>query len=62
LRVLEHAGLASSQKRGRTRFCRIRPEGLAAIEDWARHVRREWDGRLDRLGEVLDANEIDPAD
>ena len=54
LRVLEQAGLACSEKRGRTRHCRIRPEGLGAIESWARHIRLEWEGRLERLGSVLD--------
>ena len=62
LRVLEHAGLAGSEKRGRRRYCRIRPEGLDAIEAWARQVRREWEARLDRLGDVLDANATNPAD
>ncbi len=54
LRVLEGAGLAASEKRGRTRYCRLRPEGMRAIEDWARQVRGEWEARLDRLGSVLD--------
>jgi len=54
LQVLERAGLAVSEKRGRTRFCRVHPEGLALIEAWARHIRREWEMRLDRLGVVLD--------
>ena len=53
LRMLEQAGLACSEKRGRTRICRMRPEGLAAIESWARHVRHEWKARLERLGDVL---------
>lgn len=54
LRVLEAAGLAMSEKRGRARYCRLRPEGLHAIEDWARSCRTEWEARLDRLGSVLD--------
>jgi DNA-binding transcriptional ArsR family regulator len=54
LRLLEQAGLAASEKRGRTRHCRLRPDGLRAIEDWARQVRSEWDARLDRLGGLLD--------
>jgi DNA-binding transcriptional ArsR family regulator len=62
LRLLERAGLACSEKRGRTRYCRIRPEGLDAIEAWARKVRREWEARLDRLGGVLDGNDTNPAD
>jgi DNA-binding transcriptional ArsR family regulator len=54
LRVLEQAGLACSEKRGRTRYCRIRPEGLDSIEAWTRQVRREWEARLKRLGDMLD--------
>ena len=54
LRVLEQAGLATSAKRGRTRFCRLRPEGLRELESWARQCRSEWEARLDRLGSVLD--------
>jgi DNA-binding transcriptional ArsR family regulator len=54
LHVLERAGLAASAKQGRARYCRIRPEGLGAIEHWARECRREWEARLDRLGSVLD--------
>jgi len=54
LRVLEQAGLATSAKRGRTRHCRLQPEGLGAIEAWARQVRNDWGARLDRLGAVLD--------
>jgi DNA-binding transcriptional ArsR family regulator len=55
LRVLEAAGLTTSEKRGRARYCQLRPEGMRAIEDWARQCRSEWEARLDRLGDVLDA-------
>jgi DNA-binding transcriptional ArsR family regulator len=54
LRVLENAGLAVSEKRGRTRYCRLRPEGMHAVEDWAHRLRSTWEARLDRLGDVLD--------
>jgi DNA-binding transcriptional ArsR family regulator len=54
LRVLEHAGLALSEKRGRTRVCRLRPEGLREVENWARQARAAWEARLDRIGSVLD--------
>jgi DNA-binding transcriptional ArsR family regulator len=54
LRVLESAGLASSEKRGRARYCRLRAAGIRVIEDWARQCRVEWESRLDRLGAVLD--------
>jgi DNA-binding transcriptional ArsR family regulator len=34
LRVLEHAGLVSHRKRGRTRVYRLRPARLALVEEW----------------------------
>lgn len=54
LHVLEAAGLVASRKRGRARYCAIRPEGLDLIAEWSRACRREWEARLDRLGTVLD--------
>lgn len=54
LRVLEQAGLAISEKRGRTRLCRLHPEGLRELENWARQSRVTWEARLDRIGSVLD--------
>jgi DNA-binding transcriptional ArsR family regulator len=54
LRLLEQAGLAASEKRGRTRYCRLRPDGLRELERWARECRAEWEARLDRLASLLD--------
>jgi len=54
LRLLERAGLAASEKRGRTRYCRLRLDGLSELERWAQQCRAEWEARFDRLGSVLD--------
>lgn len=54
LRLLERAELTLSEKRGRTRYCRLRPEGLREIERWAQQCRMEWEARFDRLGALLD--------
>ena len=54
LRLLERAGLAASEKRGRTRYCRLRAEGLRELERWAQQCRTEWEARFDRLGALLD--------
>ena len=54
LRLLEHAGLAASETRGRTRYCRLRPDGLRELERWAQQCRMEWEVRFDRLGTLLD--------
>lgn len=55
LRILEAAALAQSEKQGRTRLCRLRPDGLVHLEHWARDCRRAWEARLDRIGTVLDS-------
>jgi DNA-binding transcriptional ArsR family regulator len=49
VRVLEGAGLLTHRKEGRTRWCELRPEPLAAVDDWLAHYRRFWDGQLDSL-------------
>ena len=59
LRVLEASGLVRSEKAGRVRTCRLEPGALALAEGWIRERRRLWEGRLDRLGDFLDATEGD---
>lgn len=53
LAVLEGCRLASSEKVGRVRTCRIDPRGFELASEWVDFHRRQWDERLDRLGEVL---------
>jgi DNA-binding transcriptional ArsR family regulator len=57
LGVLEAAGLVRSEKRGRVRMCSIQTETLSLAERWINARRREWDVRLDRLGEYLKSME-----
>lgn len=54
LAVLEESGLVRSEKIGRVRTCRIDPKTLSAVERWATDRRKQWERRLDRLGEYLD--------
>ena len=49
LGVLEAAALITTEKSGRTRLCRARPETLAATADWLAEQRAEWETRTDRL-------------
>ena len=49
LAVLEAAALIATEKTGRTRLCRARPETLAATTDWLARQRAEWEARTDRL-------------
>lgn len=55
LGVLEAAGLVHSEKIGRVRTCTIEPEALGEAERWINARRIEWERRLDRLGEYLQA-------
>jgi DNA-binding transcriptional ArsR family regulator len=53
LKVLEEAGIAESEKKGRVRTVKLKPEALHWVEDWTRHHRRLWEHRLDDLGAFL---------
>lgn len=54
LKVLEEAGLVSSEKKGRVRTCRVDPAMLSAAERWVAERRAVWERKLDRLGAFLD--------
>ena len=53
LQVLELSGLIETEKIGRIRTCRMAPRALASAEQWLTDLRREWEGRLDRLETYL---------
>ena len=57
LQALEHSGLVSSQKVGRVRTVQIQPEALSLAEQWINDRRTMWVKRLDRLGDLLTADE-----
>lgn len=61
LRMLESGGLIRSEKLGRIRTCRIEPKGVLAVERWVSARRVEWERRLKRLDNWLDAAEQKPA-
>jgi DNA-binding transcriptional ArsR family regulator len=49
LDVLEHAGLISRSKQGRTVTVRLQPEPMKEALQWLRRYERFWSERLDRL-------------
>ena len=57
LAILETEGLVRSQKVGRVRMCTFEPQLLRMAEQWMSAQRSEWEHRLDRLGEYLEAND-----
>jgi DNA-binding transcriptional ArsR family regulator len=54
VRVLEEAGLVSTEKVGRVRVCRLGPRRLDGETLWIAGYRRSLEDRLDRLGEFLE--------
>lgn len=54
LKVLEECGLIISEKRGRSRWCRLVPERFDAAAEWMETERRRATERLDRLERYLD--------
>jgi DNA-binding transcriptional ArsR family regulator len=57
LQVLESSGLIQSEKVGRVRTCRVNPNALAQLSDWVAERRSLVERRLDRLGQLLDAED-----
>ena len=54
VRVLEEARLVVTEKKGRTRQCRLGSEQLGDATEWIEHHRRRWERRLDRLERYLE--------
>lgn len=53
--VLQRSGLVRSEKVGRVRTCRLEGAPLLTAQEWIARHQAVWEGRLDRLGDVLDA-------
>ncbi|HEU4356680.1 MAG TPA: metalloregulator ArsR/SmtB family transcription factor [Actinomycetota bacterium] len=54
VRILEEADLVTSEKRGRTRECRLGPAQLEDATAWIERYRSRWERRLDRLEAVIE--------
>jgi DNA-binding transcriptional ArsR family regulator len=52
--VLEEAGLVSTEKRGRTRHCRLGPQRLEDASRWIEEYRRGWEQRFERMEEIIE--------
>ena len=54
VRVLEDAGLVTTKKLGRVRYCRLGPRRLREETDWIAKYQAMLEARYDRLGEFLE--------
>ncbi|HEX2090267.1 MAG TPA: metalloregulator ArsR/SmtB family transcription factor [Actinomycetota bacterium] len=57
VRILEGVDLVRSEKRGRTRQCRLGPGRLDEATRWIEQYRRQWERRLDRLEAYIEKRE-----
>jgi DNA-binding transcriptional ArsR family regulator len=58
--ILEEAGLVTTEKRGRTRHCRLGPQQLDDVTKWLASYRTLLEQRLDRLGAFLERTKGKP--
>ena len=54
VRVLEQAGLVSTEKVGRVRTCKLGPRRLEEEAAWIERYRRLWDARFEELDKVVE--------
>jgi DNA-binding transcriptional ArsR family regulator len=54
VRILEDAELVRTEKTGRTRHCSLGRRRLEDVEQWIDAYRQMLDGRLERLGELVE--------
>ena len=54
VRVLEDAGLVTTEKVGRARRCSAGPRRLEDVQEWMEIYRRMLEERLDRFGELIE--------
>jgi DNA-binding transcriptional ArsR family regulator len=59
VRILEEASLVTTEKKGRTRECRLAPEPMLDANAWIEHHRERWERRFDRLEAILERTKGD---
>ncbi len=53
IKVLDESGLVVLCKKGRQRFCYIRPQKIKEVDKWLEQFRQLWEDRFDQLDQVL---------
>lgn len=60
--TLERAGLVRTTKTGRVRTCTLDRDRLELVHDWLGEQRRVWEGRTDRLEQLVTRSPTPPKD
>jgi len=53
IKVLDESGLIVMRKKGRQRFCYIRPQKIKEVDKWLEQFRQLWEDRFNQLDQVL---------
>jgi DNA-binding transcriptional ArsR family regulator len=61
VRILEEANLVTTEKRGRTRECRLGPDRMEDATMWIAQYRERWERQLDRLEAIIEKRKGDRA-
>jgi DNA-binding transcriptional ArsR family regulator len=61
VRILEEANLVTTEKKGRTRECRLGPDRMEDATMWIEHYRERWERQLDRLEAIIEKRKGDRA-
>lgn len=54
IKILTECGLVVVRKQGRERYCEARFDKLADVSEWIEQYRQIWEGRFERLDDVLE--------
>lgn len=53
VKYLQECGVITIKKEGRERFCNLETQQLAQVAEWLEPFRTLWEGRLDRLDNLI---------
>lgn len=53
IKVLDESGLVVLRKKGRQRYCYIRPKKIKEVDKWLEQFRQLWEDRFNQLDHVL---------
>jgi len=53
IKILTECGLIIIKKQGRERYCEAKLQQLNEVSDWVERYRKLWDGRFDKLDNLL---------
>lgn len=54
LKILREAEIIKMEKRAQQRIYKINPSAIEGMEDWINRMKKLWDGRFQRLQELLE--------